>query len=95
MFRMFGVIAAFALVGCESADTVVDCSQICNEYQQCIDGDEDVGECVNHCNDHAEADEDFEDAVDVCENCLDDADSCLEGGTECLTECAGVVAAST
>lgn len=79
--------AAIAVSGCDEADQAVDCSQICNRYQECFDEDYDVSACIDRC--RPMLDEDPHGADD-CEACIDDR-SCTGAVFNCASDCAGIV----
>lgn len=89
------VVSCFAFVqlGCGEADRAIDCAQICKKFDDCF-GDSNSEDCVDRCEDKADADADFEEKVDDCENCLDDT-SCSEATVGCTDECAVIIAEST
>lgn len=61
----------------EEIRNTIDCAQVCDQWNDCFgDTDEvdvDITECTDTCEDRADADQAFEDAIDDCEDCLDDA----------------------
>jgi hypothetical protein len=79
----------FLATACDEADEVIDCTQICERYQDCVDDEYDVDDCVDRCETNADEDEDFAEATDACETCLDDQ-SCGES-FDCVDECVGIV----
>lgn len=69
------VLAAFA--ACDS-DEVIDCVDLCDELDSCFADGFDSTECVDGCEEQAEA------AIDTCDLCLDDNDrECVACGAEC------------
>jgi len=71
----------------EDIDRATDCSQVCDRYKDCIDGDYDTDKCTDRCEDMDSNERTAK--IDDCENCLDDK-SC-GGSFECTVECAGIV----
>jgi hypothetical protein len=91
--RVFALCLLLPLVsafGCNSADNAITCADVCNRYQECIDEDYDVTDCVDRCESDASSDQDKERRLESCETCLDDR-SCTESVFACTTECAGIV----
>ncbi len=87
----FGLLLSFGLVGCaDEIDELFDCSQICNRYEECIDGDYDVDGCIDRCETNADEEEGFAERADNCETCLDGDDSCAES-LPCADDCVGIV----
>ena len=88
-------IAAFALlaslfIGCfGQIDQSLDCSNVCNRFEECFDSDFDTETCKDDCRENAKDDQDFADQVDACENCVDDR-SCTEDFS-CIDECFGIL----
>jgi len=80
------VLLSFA-VGCDGPS--YDCHVICERYQDCVDGNYDVGNCVDRCTDDAERDEDYAQRADDCQECLDEK-ACGES-VACVDECIGIV----
>ncbi len=81
-------VALFAF-GCAPGGPVEDiknCSDVCDNYQDCQDEDFDRTECVSSCEDRADFDDAFKTAMDDCENCLDEG-SCAEQESACAGEC--------
>ena len=86
----FGVFG----IGCNEAERVFDCVQICNKYKACVADDLDRSECVDSCEDHGDEDSDFAVQASDCESCLNDT-SCTEATAKCTTTCVEVIAKST
>lgn len=72
---------------CNDADDLIDCAKICNRYEDCVDDDYDVSECVDRCEDFADRNPG---SADACESCIDDR-SCIESVFQCGGQCAGIV----
>jgi hypothetical protein len=84
-------ITAFALVasgllvsntGCSEIGEAIDCDQMCNQLQDCIDGDLNVRDCAERCEDKVD-DNTLADKLDACTDCLDHDPSCKEAVDEC------------
>lgn len=82
-----GLVATFA--GCDSIENSIDCSRICDKYQDCIDPNYDVSACDSRCEENGDS-EDFTDRIDACESCIDDK-TCGESAFSCANECVGIV----
>jgi len=68
--------------GCSHIGEAIDCKQMCEQLETCIDGDLDVEHCAERCED--EADENyFAHRLDDCTDCLDRNYSCAEVPEEC------------
>ena len=89
-FAALGVAGpAVTLTGCGEADELVDCAKICNRYEECVDDEYPVDECIDECEANADEDDAFADKADACESCIDDR-SCGES-FPCIDECIGIV----
>lgn len=60
----------------DEIEGTADCTQICTRYESCI-GEIDETECVDECEDIADATEAGEQSAKDCEDCLD-GKSCAE-----------------
>ena len=78
------MIALPLLAGCSQVSEKIDCTKVCNRYQECFDSDYDVDACVDECSNNDDVNE-----ADECESCIDDL-SCTESFA-CTPECAGIV----
>lgn len=76
------------LGGCATIGAAIDCDQMCNELQTCIDGNLDVGHCTDRCEDKAESNK-LRKQLDACTDCLDQGYACAEISKECPA-CQGV-----
>ncbi|AKT40140.1 hypothetical protein [Chondromyces crocatus] len=65
------ITALFTAAGCEDAEELVNCQQVCANYQDCVDSDYDVENCRNDCETKSDNDKDYASDVRVCEACLD------------------------
>jgi hypothetical protein len=83
------VVGLMGHTACNAIDTLTDCQNICDKYQDCFEPDYDVSECRARCQENSD-DDDFADQVDVCENCIDDR-TCEAGAFACGADCDRVV----
>jgi hypothetical protein len=83
-------IGAAAGAGCDAVDNAFDCQAVCSRYQECFDGDYDVGACRSRCRDRSANDESVRQAADTCEACIDDM-SCVSATFNCGGACANIV----
>ena len=90
-FLLASLSLIFALsVGCfAQIDQALDCSNVCNRFEECFDSSFDTETCTDDCRDNADNDQDFADQVDACENCVDDR-ACTEDFS-CIDECFGIL----
>lgn len=77
-------LTAFGL-GCGEAEELIDCQEICENKQDCVDSDYDVSACRDNCEDRSDEDEAFRDAAHQCEACLDNK-ACAEQAA-CFADC--------
>ena len=87
------VLAAPLALACSPGGLLEDiqnCTQICDNYQDCQDSNFDRTECYDACESRADYDEDFQIAADRCENCLDTG-SCAEQADICADDCDQVI----
>lgn len=80
----FMSLLTLGILGCDESDQIVDCAQICDKYNDCIDDDVDRAECIDQCEDKADQNDD---GADACEDCLDGT-TCLEATFQCAVPCA-------
>lgn len=98
MFKRLSILGCFLVTGSlftacgDELDNVLDCSDVCNRYQECIDADYDVDSCVNECQADAGSSPDKEARLEKCDNCIEDR-SCTGAAFACATECVGVIPA--
>lgn len=82
-----------SLQGCgdpvQETEELLDCAQICRDYDQCVDTGLDISDCTSKCETNSDEDEAYRRKANACEACIDDK-ACLES-FPCLPECAGVV----
>jgi hypothetical protein len=91
MFTLAKTFGVFALTtfgfltmtgGCSEVTEALDCDQMCRQMQACIDGDIDVHDCAERCEDRVD-DSALADKLDACTDCLDRDPSCSEAVEEC------------
>ena len=86
--RTFGLLALTSLGflvttgGCSNVGETIDCAQMCEKMETCIDGDLDVSDCIDRCEERAD-DNALADKLDACTDCLDRDYSCSEIVDEC------------
>jgi hypothetical protein len=87
-----GLLTAFVLAistgGCSEIGEAIDCEQMCEQIQTCVDGDLDVHRCENRCEDKADNSR-LREKLDDCTDCLDRDYACAEVPDHC-TACADV-----
>jgi len=71
--------------GCDEAEELIDCRQICEAKQDCVDDSYDVDACTTDCEDRSDRDEDFRRDAHECEACIDDR-ACAEQSA-CFDTC--------
>src|SRR6188472_2575513 len=91
-------LASTGLIGCgdDDDDDVVDtttCADVCNTYQECVEGDFNVGACESNCNEQTDAYDDPEAALEGCQDCINEL-SC-NGTFECEDACANIIEVDT
>jgi len=70
------------LGGCSKIGEAIDCEQMCEEIQTCVDGNLDVHRCSDRCEDKAD-DNKLRRQLDECTDCLDNNYSCGEINDKC------------
>lgn len=87
-----GLLTAFALAistgGCSKIGEAIDCEQMCEQMQTCVDGDLDVHRCADRCEDKADNNR-LREQLDDCTDCLDHDYACAEVPDHC-SACAAV-----
>lgn len=81
-FVITGFFALTGLGGCSEIGEAIDCDQMCNQLQVCVDGDLDVDRCANRCEDKAD-DNRLRERLDDCTDCLDRDYACAEVPEHC------------
>jgi hypothetical protein len=88
MARHLTTVSFLALVllattgGCSAIGEAIDCEQMCNQLQVCVDGDLDVGRCEDRCEDKADNNT-LRRKLDDCTDCLDQDYACAEVPEHC------------
>ena len=54
------------LGGCSEIGEAIDCDQMCEEFQTCIEGNLDTQRCSDRCDDKADESHDFRNKLDAC-----------------------------
>jgi len=87
-------LSAVSVVGCsDTVDEVkdeIDCHQVCNRYQDCVDPDYNIDACEDRCEADADDSEARRNKLRACDDCLEDK-SCPESVFNCATECGGIL----
>ena len=81
-------------IGCEDAENLISCADVCEKYKSCLDEDYDVTSCTTSCEDTANDNADRQKQLDDCHACIEDR-SCGGAVFSCTTECATVIAAAS
>jgi hypothetical protein len=68
--------------GCSDIGEAIDCEQMCEQLQVCIDSDLDVRRCSERCEDKAENNS-LRRELDDCTDCLDHEYACAEVPDRC------------
>jgi hypothetical protein len=68
--------------GCSAIGEAIDCDQMCNQLQVCVDGDLDVERCSDRCEDKADNNA-LRNKLDDCTDCLDQDYACAEVPEHC------------
>ena len=74
------------LNGCDEAEELLDCRQICESQQDCVNDNYDVGACTDRCESQSDQSDDYRDRARLCEACLEDR-ACAEQQAECNQYC--------
>jgi hypothetical protein len=80
VFALFAFTAAAG--GCADIGEAIDCEQMCDKLQVCIDSDLDVHRCAERCEDKADNDA-LRRELDECTDCLDHDYACAEVPERC------------
>ena len=88
---LFGtLLAAAAMLGCSNeVGEVIECAQVCESYDDCVDDAYDATGCTDSCEDFADVSPANEDQVFACDDCL----NTMVCSAECNDECAGIIPA--
>jgi hypothetical protein len=82
LFSATSFILLATLGGCADIGAAIDCEQMCDELQTCIDGDLNVHRCYDRCEDKAESNK-LRKQLDSCTDCLDRGYACGEIHDQC------------
>lgn len=77
------------LGGCSEISEAIDCDQMCEEIQTCVDSSLDVHHCSDRCEDKTD-DNKLRRQLDECTDCLDHDYACGEISDKCPA-CDGVI----
>jgi hypothetical protein len=94
ILRYFTLLSATSFIllatlgGCADIGAAIDCEQMCDELQTCIDGDLNEHKCYDRCEDKAESNT-LRKQLDACTDCLDQGYACAEISDHCPA-CKGV-----
>lgn len=93
----FAILTVFGVACSEDPITTfdrnTDCADICDKYQECVQGDYDKDDCTTQCKDMT-TDDDTQ-KIDKCQECLADNTSCVDKVSSCTDDCAGIIAKSS
>ena len=76
------------LGGCANIGAAIDCDQMCEQLETCVDGNLDVHRCADRCEDKADSNK-LRKQLDDCTDCLDQGYACAEVSEQCPA-CQGV-----
>ena len=82
LFVLTSSVLLVSTGGCSHINEAIDCNEMCEEMQTCLDGDIDVHDCAERCEDRVENNA-LADKLDACTDCLDDDFSCSEAVDAC------------
>lgn len=82
LFVITSLAALTSLGGCADIGEAIDCDQMCEELETCIDSDLNVHRCSDRCEDEADNSR-FRDKLDECTDCLDRDYACGEIEDRC------------
>jgi hypothetical protein len=80
LFALLGLLTTTG--GCSNIGEAIDCDQLCNKIESCLDSNLDVRDCAERCEDRV-ADNALADKLDACTDCLDRGVACSEVADEC------------
>jgi hypothetical protein len=92
--RLGGVAFAAALLfmtvtpACNSVGS--QCSDFCERWRECVDGNVSVDACENACESWADGNAERETKLDKCGECLDQNDACTDTNRRCAADCLGI-----
>jgi hypothetical protein len=84
------VIALSSILSGCVLDTLVDCRNLCERYEECFDPGSDVDACTTRC--ESRVDSGDEDRADTCDACLDDNATCGAATAACGGDCGPLLA---
>lgn len=82
LFAITSFAALSSLGGCADIGEAIDCDQMCEELETCVDSDLNVHRCADRCEDEADNSR-FRDKLDECTDCLDRDYACGEIEDRC------------
>jgi hypothetical protein len=83
-------LSSVFLNGCEEAEELLDCRQICVAQQDCVNDEYDVGACTDRCESQSDKDDDYRDRARLCEACIEDR-ACAEQQAQCAQYCSPLI----
>lgn len=83
-------LSSVTLNGCDEAEELLDCSQICDTQQECVDDRYNVDACTDRCEEQSDLSDDFRDNARLCEACIEDR-ACDQLQAECTQYCSPVI----
>ena len=86
-FPFLLVLAAMLGGGCSNEiGELIECAQVCESYDDCVDDAYDQTECTDRCEDYADVSDANETQVFDCDDCFNE----LECSADCNSRCAGI-----
>lgn len=79
--------AALFLTACEEVEHTLNCAEVCDTYNDCVDDDVDRTECIDACTDFADQNQSNADRTEACAECVDGM-SCVDSAFQCIDDCA-------
>jgi hypothetical protein len=80
------ILTSFTLLstlgGCAKIGEAIDCEQMCDQLQTCVDGDLDTHRCADRCEDKTDTSA-MRNQLDDCTDCLDQGYACAEISDQC------------
>lgn len=80
LFASFMLLAGGG--GCSHIAEAIDCDQLCENMQTCLDSDIDIDDCADKCQREVDNHE-LREELDACTDCLDHDYACSEAVDEC------------
>jgi hypothetical protein len=78
--------AILVLNGCDEAEELLECRQICDAKEECETSGYDVDACVDECETRADQSQSYRLSVSACEECIEDL-ACAEQRSQCAEPC--------